>query len=125
MTTRQTLSWNDMVMTWTRFLAALLRLARLRLCNELVSNSLHKDVADVRRAQDPTVLGRHHLDIVEPLVRIESVLHRLLAHLRHLVGTGFVAGEREQRAIEFRELGVREGLVHELVDVLRLVLDLL
>ena len=64
------------------------------------------------------LLGRDDLDVVEPLVRVEAALHRLLAHLRDVAGARVVAREGEQRAVLLVELRVLEVPGHQLVHVL-------
>jgi UMF1 family MFS transporter len=50
--------------------------------HQLVGRVVLVDVAHVRRGLDADLLGGDELDVVEPLVRIEAALGRLLAHLR-------------------------------------------
>ena len=46
------------------------------------------------------------LDVVEPYVRIESLLCSRFSHLRYVSGTGVVAREGEESMVVIVEIGV-------------------
>jgi hypothetical protein len=63
------------------------------------------------------LLRDDQFDIVEPFVRIELTLRRLAAHAGDVARPGVVAGECEQRAVAFAEMGIREVVRHQAVHV--------
>src|SRR5438067_2943608 len=88
------------------------------LLRQLIADVIFKYIAYVRRRLDPDFLRCHKLNVVEPLVRIQSAAGRQLAHPRDTAWPGVVTGKREERTIRLAKAWVFEISGHQSVHVL-------